>query len=70
MMLKEKCQMTDSEWEERAKGPTIGDGGDFQSAGCLDGNDAHDLLSKVFNPALVQEGSTGNRSGVRRHASP
>merc|ERR1740123_2418026 len=33
MMLKEKCQMTDKEWEERQKNQAVGNGGSFEGLG-------------------------------------
>merc|ERR1711957_162964 len=57
MMLKEKCQMTDSEWEERQKTRQDEMGACSKALAVLSGDDAHDLFSKTFNPALVQEGA-------------
>jgi chromosome segregation ATPase len=36
MMLKEKCQMTDKEWEERQKNPPIGNAGLLEGIGCVE----------------------------------
>jgi len=55
MMLKEKCQMTDSEWEERQKTRQLEMEACSKALAVLSGDDAHDLFTKTFNPALVQE---------------
>jgi len=57
MMLKEKCQMTDSEWEERQKTRQQEMEACSKALAVLSGDDAHDLFSKTFNPALVQDGA-------------
>merc|ERR1719197_2124023 len=50
MMLKEKCQMTDSEWEERQKTRQLEMEACSKALAVLSGDDAHDLFSKTFNP--------------------
>jgi hypothetical protein len=57
-MLKEKCQMTDQEWEERQKTRQQEMEACSKALAVLSGDDAHDLFSKTFNPALVQAAST------------
>merc|ERR1712039_626720 len=57
MMLKEKCQMTDKEWEERQKTRQLEMEAVSKALAILSGDDAHDLFTKTFNPALVQEES-------------
>merc|ERR1719155_398386 len=57
-MLKEKCQMTDQEWEERQKTRQQEMEACSKALAVLSGDDAHDLFSKTFNPALVQASST------------
>jgi len=57
MMLKEKCQMTDKEWEERQKTRQLEMEACSKALAVLSGDDAHDLFTKTFNPALVQESS-------------
>merc|ERR1719210_3113806 len=57
MMLKEKCQMTDKEWEERQKTRQLEMQAVSKALAVLSGDDAHDLFSRTFNPALVQVGS-------------
>merc|ERR1719359_2071170 len=55
-MLKEKCQMTDQEWEERQKTRQQEMEACSKALAVLSGDDAHDLFTRTFNPALVQEG--------------
>jgi len=57
MMLKEKCQMTDKEWEERQKTRQLEMEACSKALAVLSGDDAHDLFTKTFNPALVQASS-------------
>merc|ERR1719210_3242222 len=57
MMLKEKCQMTDKEWEERQKTRQLEMQAVSKALAVLSGDDARDLFSRTFNPALVQVGS-------------
>merc|ERR1719465_161038 len=57
MMLKEKCSMTDSEWEERQKTRQLEMEAVSKALAVLSGDDAHDLFTKTFNPALVQANS-------------
>jgi hypothetical protein len=55
MMLKEKCQMTDGEWEERQKTRQLEMEACSKALAVLSGDDAHDLFTKTFNPAFVQD---------------
>merc|ERR1719311_638069 len=55
MNLKEKCQMTDQEWEERQKTRQLEIEAVSKALAILSSDDAHDLFSKTFNPAFVQE---------------
>merc|ERR1712232_1022963 len=57
MMLKEKCQMTDKEWEERQKTRQLEMEAVSKALAILSGDDAHDLFTRTFNPALLQEGN-------------
>merc|ERR1712213_31889 len=57
MMLKEKCSMTDKEWEERQKTRQLEMEACSKALAILSGDDAHDLFTKTFNPALIQRGS-------------
>merc|ERR1712203_69655 len=54
MMLKEKCQMTDKEWEERQKTRQLEMEAVSKALAILSGDDAHDLFTRTFNPSLVQ----------------
>merc|ERR1712072_1203613 len=58
MMLKEKCSMTDSEWEERQKTRQLEMEACSKALTVLSSDDAHDLFTKTFNPSLVQEQSS------------
>merc|ERR1712157_619458 len=58
MMLKEKCQMTDKEWEERQKTRQLEMEAVSKALEVLSGDDAHDLFTRTFNPALLQESSS------------
>merc|ERR1711920_1049600 len=68
LMLKEKCQMTDKEWEERQKTRQAEMQAVSQALAVLSGDDAHDLFTRTFNPALLQRASTA-RSERREQAS-
>merc|ERR1712048_792197 len=54
MMLKEKCSMTDSEWEERQKTRQLEMEAVSKALAVLSTDDAHDLFTKTFNPSLLQ----------------
>merc|ERR1719436_362958 len=58
MMLKDKCSMTDKEWEERQKTRQLETEAVSKALEILSGDDAHDLFTQTFNPALLQHGST------------
>jgi len=68
LMLKEKCQMTDKEWEERQKTRQAEMQAVSGALAVLSGDDAHDLFTRTFNPALLQRSSTA-RSELREQAS-
>eukprot|EP00404_Azadinium_spinosum_P023996 CAMPEP_0180596414 /NCGR_PEP_ID=MMETSP1037_2-20121125/21796_1 /TAXON_ID=632150 /ORGANISM="Azadinium spinosum, Strain 3D9" /LENGTH=100 /DNA_ID=CAMNT_0022614909 /DNA_START=1 /DNA_END=299 /DNA_ORIENTATION=- len=59
-MLKEKCQMTDKEWEERQKTRSLEMEAVSKALAVLSGDDAHDLFTRTFNPAFVQEQSASH----------
>jgi len=61
MMLKEKCSMTDKEWEERQKTRQLEMEAVSKALAVLSGDDAHDLFTRTFNPAFVQESSRNTR---------
>merc|ERR1712072_1530965 len=54
LMLKEKCSMTDAEWEERQKTRQLEMEAVSKALAVLSTDDAHDLFTRTFNPALVQ----------------
>merc|ERR1719475_12352 len=58
MMLKEKCSMTDSEWDERQKTRQLEMEAVSKALAVLSGDDAHDLFTKTFNPSFVQKESS------------
>merc|ERR1719216_490019 len=68
MMLKEKCSTTDAEWEERQKTRQLEMEACSKALAVLSSDDAHDLFTKTFNPALVQTESQ-QRSERRTKAS-
>merc|ERR1712039_963254 len=68
MMLKEKCQMTDQEWEERQKTRQLEMEAVSKALAILSGDDAHDLFTRTFNPALLQSSSAAH-SERREQAS-
>jgi len=55
MMLKEKCSTTDAEWEERQKTRQLEIEACSKALAVLSSDDAHDLFTKTFNPALIQK---------------
>jgi len=61
-MLKEKCAMTDGEWEERQKTRALEMEACSKALAILSGDDAHDLFTRTFN--FVQKTSEG--ASVRR----
>eukprot|EP00421_Protoceratium_reticulatum_P019574 CAMPEP_0168384854 /NCGR_PEP_ID=MMETSP0228-20121227/14625_1 /TAXON_ID=133427 /ORGANISM="Protoceratium reticulatum, Strain CCCM 535 (=CCMP 1889)" /LENGTH=678 /DNA_ID=CAMNT_0008398033 /DNA_START=35 /DNA_END=2068 /DNA_ORIENTATION=+ len=68
MMLKEKCQMTDKEWEERQKTRQLEMEAVSKALAVLSGDDAHDLFTRTFNPALLQDEAVAH-SARRSEAS-
>merc|ERR1719371_79577 len=58
MMLKEKCSMTDGEWEERQKTRQLEMEACSKALAVLSSDDAHDLFTKTFNPSLLQSESS------------
>merc|ERR1719174_1913919 len=61
-MLKEHCQQTDQEWEERQKTRQLEMEAVSKALAVLSSDDAHDLFTKTFNPALVQMESSSQKS--------
>merc|ERR1719498_89137 len=68
MMLKEKCSMTDGEWEERQKTRQLEMEACSKALAVLSSDDAHDLFTKTFNPSLLQK-ETAMHSDRRTQAS-
>merc|ERR1719413_234396 len=60
MMLKEKCSMTDAEWEERQKTRQLEMEAVSKALAVLSTDDAHDLFTKTFNPSFIQKESSMN----------
>mmetsp|Transcript_7276 Transcript_7276/g.15902 ORF Transcript_7276/g.15902 Transcript_7276/m.15902 type:complete len:684 (-) Transcript_7276:68-2119(-) len=61
-MLKEKCQMTDQEWEERQKTRQAEMDAVSKALAVLSSDDAHDLFTRTFNPSFLQESSENSRA--------
>merc|ERR1719243_389195 len=55
MMLKEKCQMTDQEWEEQQKTRQLEMEAVSKALAILSSDDAHDTFTRTFNPALLEK---------------
>jgi len=53
-MLKDKCSMTDGEWEERQKTRQLEMEAVSKALEVLSGDDADDLFTKTFNPSFMQ----------------
>merc|ERR1712032_1567863 len=68
MMLKEKCAMTDKEWEERQKTRQEEMSAVSKALAVLSTDDAHDLFTRTFNPALLQRSEVAH-SARRSEAS-
>merc|ERR1719261_2173368 len=58
MDLKEKCQMTDQEWEERQKTRQEEMAAVSKALAILSSDDAHDLFTKTFNPSFTQKAAS------------
>merc|ERR1719245_3030553 len=57
LKLKEKCQLTDKEWEERQTTRQNELAAVSKALAILSGDDAHDLFTRTFNPSLLQKES-------------
>merc|ERR1719343_1531867 len=70
LMLKEKCSLTDKEWEERSKTRALEMEAVSKALAVLSGDDAHDLFTRTFNPASTAsgEGTTLPQSGAAAHS--
>jgi len=60
-MLKEKCSMTDSEWEERQKTRQLEMEAVSKALEVLSGDDAHDLFTKTFNFMQMESSENSDR---------
>jgi len=54
LMLKEKCSVTDEEWEERQKTRQTEMGACSKALAVLSSDDAHDLFKQTLNPGFLQ----------------
>merc|ERR1740127_10978 len=59
MNLKETCQMTDAEWEERQKARQEKISGCSEALAILSSDDAHDTFTRTFNFVQVKVSKTG-----------
>merc|ERR1719326_2857012 len=59
MMLKEKCEMTDKEWEERTKTRQLEMEAVSKALAILSSDDAHDTFTRTFN--FIQKEAAGHR---------
>jgi DNA repair exonuclease SbcCD ATPase subunit len=69
MMLKEKCSMTDKEWEERQKTRHLEMEAVSKALAVLSSDDAHDTFTKTFNPAAFIQKESSTQSEGRQQAS-
>merc|ERR1719502_626740 len=53
--LKEKCSMTDAEWEERQKTRQLEMEAVSKALAILSNDEAHDLFSSTFNPSFLSK---------------
>jgi len=67
LKLKEKCSMTDSEWEVRQKTRQMEMEAVSKALSTLSSDDAHDTFAKTFNPSLFQK--QGLAQNARRSAA-
>jgi len=56
LMLKEKCSVTDEEWEDRQKTRQTEMQACSKALAVLSSDDAHDLFKSSFNPGFLQTG--------------
>jgi hypothetical protein len=69
MMLKEKCAMTDKEWEERQKTRQEEMEAVSKALAVLSSDDAHDLFTRTFNPAALLQKTSATDSKNRAAAA-
>merc|ERR1719454_2528116 len=60
-MLKEKCALTDKEWETRQKTRQLEMEAVSKALAVLTADDAHDTFTRTFNPALIQKEGKSQR---------
>jgi len=68
LMLKEKCSLTDKEWEERQRTRQLEIAAVSKALVVLSAEDAHDLFTRTFNPALLQAKRSQNSARRTRAA--
>ncbi|CEM28708.1 unnamed protein product [Vitrella brassicaformis CCMP3155] len=68
MDLKQKCQMTDTEWAERQKTRQEEMQAVSKAVAILSNDDAHDTFTRTFNPSLLQT-SVSRKSDRRERAA-
>merc|ERR1719394_2009 len=68
MDLKERCKMTDSEWETRSKTRALEMEAVSKALAILSSDEVHNLFTRTFNPSLAQSRSM-TRSSRRDQAS-
>merc|ERR1719478_660630 len=61
MMLKEKCQLTDQEWEARQKTRQLEMEAVSKALAILSGDDAHHTFTRTFNPEFLQKEGASRR---------
>jgi len=62
LMLKEKCSVTDEEWEERQKTRQTEMQACSKALAVLSSDDAHDLFKSTFNPGFLQTGMSNKEA--------
>jgi hypothetical protein len=68
--LKERCKMTDQEWEVRTKARQGEISAIVEAISILSADQAHDTFSKTFNPSFLQRSSRTSRgSNARKEAA-
>lgn len=60
MDLKQKCSLTDKEWEERTKTRQAEMEAVSKALAVLSSDDAHDTFTKTFNPSFLSKDSTAH----------
>merc|ERR1719416_131389 len=68
-MLKEKCSLTDKDWEERQKTRQDEMKAVSEALNVLSSDDAHDTFTRTLNPSLLQTARTAEQKERRDVAS-